>query len=334
MDGVGDRSAERAQRGQSLFTVFQAAGPHDEHPQDDVAHPVGGNIRRRRGMHDLGNDGQVFRRGDDIVEIGAHDLAGCRQHDVATEHRADAGELEGELGDHAEVATTAPDCPEEALMRLVRRGDDAAIGQHNLGRDEVVDCEAVLADHEADAAAGGEPTDADRGGIAGGQRQPVRACRRDDIGRRGPGLDFGDARRGIDRNALEVREVDDHRIVDDAVVGETVTAAADREGKADLAGEVDGGGHVVRRGDLDDGIGEAVGRHRDDLAGRIVVGMTGGENFAGDPLAQQIDRLGDNGQTISSTRFQIHLVLPLRSKRGDLHSHSRRMRSPFHPTVR
>ena len=80
--------------------------------------------------------------------------------------------------------------------------------------------------------------------------------------------------------------------------------------------------------------GKAVHRHRHDLAGRIVFRMTGGENLANDPLAQQIDRLGDNGKTSSRTWFQIHLVLPLRSNRGDLHSHSRRMRSPFHPTCR
>jgi hypothetical protein len=51
-------------------------------------------------------------------------------------------------------------------MRLVVHLQQLAVGGDHLGGQQVVDGETVLADEAADAAAQGEPADADRAGVA------------------------------------------------------------------------------------------------------------------------------------------------------------------------
>jgi hypothetical protein len=50
---------------------------------------------------------------------------------------------------------------------------ELAVGGDQLGGQQVIDGQAVLSDQVADAAAQGDPADADRAGVAEPGRQPV-----------------------------------------------------------------------------------------------------------------------------------------------------------------
>ena len=72
-------------------------------------------------------------------------------------------------GDHAEVAAAAPDAPEEVRVLTGADVAELAVGGDDIGGDEVVAGQAVLARQPADAAPQGEAGDARVGvGAAGG----------------------------------------------------------------------------------------------------------------------------------------------------------------------
>ena len=60
---------------------------------------------------------------------------------------------ERERGDDAEVAAAAPERPEQVTVRAGTRGNKATVGQHDIGGDQVVDCQAEAAGEVADSAA-------------------------------------------------------------------------------------------------------------------------------------------------------------------------------------
>ena len=62
----------------------------------------------------------------------------------------------------------------------------SAVREHDLGRDHVVDRQAVLAGQEADAAGGGEPADPDVAVVAGAHREPVLRERGGHVPQRAP----------------------------------------------------------------------------------------------------------------------------------------------------
>ena len=64
---------------------------------------------------------------------------------------------EPEAGGDPEVAAAAPDGPEQVGVVLVVDLEDLAVGGDQLGREQVVDGQAVLADQEPDPAAEGQP---------------------------------------------------------------------------------------------------------------------------------------------------------------------------------
>src|SRR5262245_65305837 len=69
-------------------------------------------------------------------------------HDVA-----DLVELKLEAGDDAEVAATAAQGPEQIFVLVIARGDLPAIGENDIGRQQVVDGEPDAAGQVAYAAA-------------------------------------------------------------------------------------------------------------------------------------------------------------------------------------
>ena len=186
---------------------------------------------------------------------------------------ADRRQAEGELGDDAEVAAAAADRPEEVGVLVGAGGDDLARGRDDLGRHQVVDRQPVLAHHEADAAAGRQPAEADRVGVAGGERQAVGVRRAGEVAGGRAGLDAGDPRLGIDADRVHPRQVDHEGVVDHAEVGEAVAAAAHREGQVVVAGEGDGRRDIVGVRRAHDRQRAAVDDDRDHPAGGVVVGM-------------------------------------------------------------
>jgi len=76
------------------------------------------------------------------------------------EDHADRVELEHETGDDAEIAAAAAERPEQVGVLFLARGDEAAVGEHNIGLDQIVDGEAVFARQIAVAAAQRQAGDA------------------------------------------------------------------------------------------------------------------------------------------------------------------------------
>ena len=108
-------------------------------------------------------------------------------------------------------------------------GDEAAVGQHDVGFEQVVDRQAVLAREVAGAAAEGQAgdaggrDDAERHGQAEGVGGMV------DVARRAARLDPHGAARRVDAHALHQRQVDDQAVVAAAEARAVVAAAADRD---------------------------------------------------------------------------------------------------------
>ncbi|WP_236589914.1 GntR family transcriptional regulator [Ramlibacter aurantiacus] len=71
-------------------------------------------------------------------------LGGWVHHEAGV-HRRDLMQAEGEPGHHAEVASPAAQRPEQLGVLVLVRHADAAVGQHDLGVDEVVAGQPVLA---------------------------------------------------------------------------------------------------------------------------------------------------------------------------------------------
>jgi hypothetical protein len=128
---------------------------------------------------------------------------------------------------------------------------------------QVVNGQAVPADHPADATAEGQPAQADRRGVAGGRRQAKG------IGMRGvgtPGQAWLRPRHtafGVDADALTAAEVQDKPAFDRSVAGQAVAAAADRQWQVLLTDEADRADHVG-------GIGGAHDQRRMRVDGQIV----------------------------------------------------------------
>ena len=86
-------------------------------------------------------------------------------------------EPELEARDDAEVAAAAADRPEEVRVALVVDLQDPAVGEDDLGGEQVVDRQALLADEMPDAAAGRQPAETDGARVAEADGQAVRGRR-------------------------------------------------------------------------------------------------------------------------------------------------------------
>jgi hypothetical protein len=175
-------------------------------------------------------------------------------------------ELEG--GDDAEVAAAAADRPEQVGVLPLAGPHALAVGQHQLGGEQVVDGEAAAAGQVAQAAAKGEAAD------AGGGDDPARGGQAELAG--GPvHLPPGGAAADPDRSALRVdldvvqrRQVEHDPVVAGAEAGAVVPAAPDGQRQPVPAGEADHLGHGA-------GVG-ALGDHRRPLVDHRVVDGAGG----------------------------------------------------------
>jgi hypothetical protein len=167
-------------------------------------------------------------------------------------------EPEPEAGRHAEVPAAAPDRPEEVGVRVGVHPEDLTVGGDQLGSQQRVDRQAVLPDQEADAATERDPPDADGPGVAEAGGQVVGVGRDRVPGGGQPGVGPGSAGRRVDLEPVHLREVEHDAVVDRAVPGQAVAAAADSEVDAGLADRPDHTGGVVRVGDADDHLRAAV----------------------------------------------------------------------------
>src|SRR5207245_4118552 len=103
----------------------------------------------------------LFGSVQDEVAPELHDVCRLfeRPEHRPTIDRADGVQLQQERGDNAEVAATTAYCPEQVGMLLGAGGDKAAIGEHHVNAEQVVECQAQCTREVTDASAQRQSTD-------------------------------------------------------------------------------------------------------------------------------------------------------------------------------
>jgi hypothetical protein len=155
-------------------------------------------------MEQVGDRRQVVGRGNSVVEVATQDFPRGWQEQLPAQNLADGSQAKGEGGDDADVAAAAADRPEEVRAHVGAGGHDVPLGRDDLRREEVVNGQPVLADHIADAAAGRQPSHADRMGVAGGEGETERVGRSGEIAGSRARLDTRNARFRIDADPLHL----------------------------------------------------------------------------------------------------------------------------------
>ena len=154
---------------------------------------------------------------------------------------------ESELGDDPEVAA-APALQRPQQVRVGCRVDrlERTVGGHDLRADEVVCGQAELSPRESKAATERHAGDAHRRARPGRECGPGPGERGGDIDQLCAGADRGGARAGVDRDRVELSQVEDDPARQRRVTGVTVTTGsrphrdAMRHREADRVSHVDG----------------------------------------------------------------------------------------------
>ena len=115
--------------------------------------------------------------------------------------------------DDAEVASPAPDRPEQIRVRLGIDGDELAIGRHHIRSQQGVDREPVLANEEADPSAERDAADPNGARVAEAGRESLGSGGRRVLGRREPGSCLGCPSAGIDVEHVQVAYIQDDATV-------------------------------------------------------------------------------------------------------------------------
>ena len=156
-------------------------------------------------------------------------------------HRVEA-ELEGR--DHPEVPAAAAQAPEQIGVLALGGGEGAAVRGDHARREEVVRGQAVPGHQPAEPAAQRQPGDAGRRDDAAGDGEAVELRLAVQLAPAHARLHARRTGGRVDVDALQWREVDRDAALADAPAGDAVTAPANRDLQARLAGEVDGGDDV------------------------------------------------------------------------------------------
>jgi hypothetical protein len=214
-------------------------------------------------------------------------------------------ELERQRRGDPEVPAAASDRPVEIGVDVGRGRAQLAVGADELGREDVVARQAVLAAGPSFAAAQGEPGYAGVGHDASGSHETEGLGLAVHVPPQRSALDTGDARLGIDVDAAHLGKVDEHAAVDAREAGHGVPATADGDQQVVFPGEVHG---------VDD-VGRAGGDH-DDRRAPGMHGVVGGSNVGvagvirGEHLTPQCHAecrqvvVGDRGRSAGQCRYR------------------------------
>ena len=221
-DVLQHRVAEGADPGDLLVGAGRVSGPGRAGEQDLAGRRVQGaehHVQRVvRGRRQLAPAAQ--HRSGLVPAEGDH--AG---RDLGVRVQAGA-----QLRHDAEVPAASAQAPEQLGLVLRIGGDHSAVGQHDLGRQHVVDTEADQADQCPVPAAEGQPGEADRAHGAHRRGVPVRAHRVQDVA---DGRAAGHPRlRALDGDLPHGAQVDQQARVADGAAGPVVASAEHRERQA------------------------------------------------------------------------------------------------------
>ena len=278
----------------------------------------------------------------------ATEVLGCLGHEVAVpaEHvgregdRPDHGarvdgidrmQPEQERRHDPEVATTAPDRPEQVGVFLRARGDGAGIGENELRREHAVDRQPESTGQVTDPAAESQTTDAGRRDEAARRGHPERVRRVVDVTPGAARLHAHRAGAGVDGDALHRREVDDEAVIHGTHAGGAVPATSDGDRETVRSTKTDRRHDVRDVAALHDHPRVAVDHAVVDPASRVVVGIA----RADDPSAERPAQSLDGRLLKSSARSCRHLEwhLGLRLAVASRWSHQQREPNPRHDTV-
>ena len=195
-----------------------------------------------------------------------------------------------EAGDDAEVAATALERPEQVRVLAGIGMDEPAIGGDDIGRDEVVDAQAVATPEPADPATQGQAADAGVRDEAARRREPERLRRRIDVAPGRAALHPRATTFGVHPHAAHPGQVDHHAALPHGVTGDVVAAAADRDRQAVVAGERHGRHDIGLTARPDDHRRPPVDHRVPDRAGRVVPGIGRDQDIALDEGAQLSER--------------------------------------------
>ena len=205
--------------------------------------------RRRWDLSDADPPVQILGKCRQQIAIPPEEILDIRdviEHWAADDHAAFPHRMapEGERGDHAEVAATTPERPEQITVRLGARGDEAAVGQHHISGYQIVDRQAEAAGEVAHSPAERQSGDARSGHEARGQCHPERTRGMINITPDATGVDSNGASLRIDRGAAEAAKVNDEGVVPDAESTAVVCAASDGQRQHVVARVCHAGHHV------------------------------------------------------------------------------------------
>ncbi len=187
-------------------------------------------------------------------------------------------ELEGRHD--PEVAATTADGPKEIGMLGFADGHERAIGQHEIGGEQIVDRQAAIAAEIAESAAQREPTDAGGRDDAAGYRQPERLGGMIDIAPERAAFHQHPPGVGIDMHRVHAAQVDDDAVIAGAQSGGIVTAAAHADGQIVRAGEGHAQHHIGDIDALHDQGGMLVDHGVVDGTGRVISRIVRGDDRA------------------------------------------------------
>ena len=214
--------------------------------------------------------------------------------------RVERVSAEGERRHDPEVAAAAAQAPEQVRMLGRTRPDGLAARQHDIGRDEVVDRQAVGPGQPADAAAQRQPRDPRPGHDAERDGEGVRLGGLIDVGEPRAATHADEPRRRVDLDLVQPAQVEHDPVVDGPVAGDVVAAAPDRERQPGRAGKGDRRPDVARIGRLDDEPRPAVDHPVPDAPGVVVAVVVGGDDAAADRAAERGQVVGDEHLAVPS----------------------------------
>jgi hypothetical protein len=160
------------------------------------------------------------------------------------------------------------------------RAHGAAVREHHIGLQQVVDRQPEPAGEVAEAAAERETADAGGRDDAARRGEAVLARGSVDLPPRAPAADAHRPRGRVDVDLLEGGEVDDDAVVARSQPAAVVAAAAYGERQVACAGEGDHRGHVVGAGAARDQGGPSVDHRVVDGAGVLVGRIAGADQQA------------------------------------------------------
>ena len=260
---------------------------------EQIPDPVLGDKRQGRSYLPAEEASELFGRIGDEFAVALQDRRGIVE---LVEHRAahdvtDLVELKLEAGDDTEVAAAAAQGPEQVFVLVIARSDLPAIGENDIGRQQVVDGEPDAAGQVADAATQRQATHPSRRDDPAGRRQAERVGRMVDITPRRAAPNPGDLLDRVDPHVVHLRQVDDQTVVHRAESGNAVAPTTNCQVEAGVAASSDRGHHVGRIHALDDGAGLAVVHGVVDSASVVVVRIRGGDDATPHRFGQCLDRV-------------------------------------------